>query len=196
MTPEGEMLRLFFALPLDEAATCLSGVREELGRFPRILRTVAPEHYHVTLKFLGDTHVETMRRIVEVFLSLDLGPAGPLPFAMEGLGAFPGLSSPRVIWCGLRLDAQALGMVRSPIEDLCGDHGFAAESRLFRPHLTLARLRRDAGAPGGLTEYLSSRRNARFGESVFNRIVLFRSDLDRKGPRYTVLAERALGENC
>ncbi len=196
MTPTEGPLRLFFALPIGEAGDCLAGVREELARFPRILRPVAPDHYHVTLKFLGDTPGETTRRIIDGFLSLDLVAVPPLPFLMEGLGAFPGTSAPRVIWCGLRVDPQAMEKIRAPMEDLCASHGFAAETRAFRPHLTMARLRRGARVPGSLGDYLSSRRDARYGESVFDRVVLFRSDLDRTGPRYTVLAERTLGRSC
>lgn len=196
MTPTEGSLRLFFALPLGEAGDCLASVREELARFPRILRPVAPDHYHVTLKFLGDTPGETTRRIIDGFLSIYLDAIPPLPFIMEGLGAFPGSSAPRVIWCGLRVDHQALEKIRAPIEELCVSHGFAAETRPFRPHLTMARMRRGAGATDSLGNYLSSRRDARYGESVFDRITLFRSDLERTGPRYTVLAERTLGSSC
>lgn len=193
MTHGGKSLRLFFALPLGEAGGFLRVVREDLACFPRILRAVAPENYHLTLKFLGDTADETRRSLVDGFHSLDLGSLPPLPFILEGLGAFPGSASPRVIWCGLTLDAAALEKIRSPIEALCYSHGFADETRPFRPHLTLARLRRNAKPPGELAAYLSSRKDTRYGESVFDRIVLFRSDLDRQGPRYSVLAERALG---
>ena len=87
-------------------------------------------------------------------------------------------------------------MVRSPVESLCASLGFPVEERPFRPHLTLARLRRDAKAPAALTAYLSEAAHARYGEGLFDRIVLFRSDLERGGPRHTVLAERALGDGC
>jgi RNA 2',3'-cyclic 3'-phosphodiesterase len=191
MTNETGKARLFFALPAGGIADCLRPVREELGRFQREIKSVAPENYHITLKFLGETGEETFRRITEDFRAL-APVVPPVPFTLKGLGGFPGVRNARVLWCGLDLDREAVNSLQGAIEALSERHGFARETRSFEPHLTLARMKREMKMPHALAEYFLENSETVFGESGFTRIVLFRSELRRDGPLYTEAAEIAL----
>jgi len=192
MTSDMSRMRLFFALPADGADGPLRPVHERLAAFPRLLKPVTPGLYHITLKFLGETDAEVCRRLREAVRKLDPGIAAQ-PYAMKGLGAFPGLRRPRVIWCGLDLDAGALARLQRSIEELCAVHGFKNESRQFTPHLTLARVRTDARLPEELTRFMTENGATVYGESRVERIVLFKSELRREGPVYTALEEIRLG---
>jgi RNA 2',3'-cyclic 3'-phosphodiesterase len=192
MTSDRSRMRLFFALPADGAGGPLRQVHEQLAAFPRLLKPVAPGQYHITLKFLGETDTDICRRLSEDVRKLDPGVTAQ-PYAMKGLGAFPGIRRPRVIWCGLDLDVEALMRIQRSIEELCAAHGFNKEPRPFTPHLTLARVRVDARLPEELTRFMTENAATPYGESRFDRIVLFKSELRREGPVYTALEELRLG---
>jgi RNA 2',3'-cyclic 3'-phosphodiesterase len=181
-------IRLFFALPAPGAALPLLQVRERLAAYGRLLKAVAPGQYHITLKFLGETDTGTCRRLREDFRAYDPG-IGEQPFTLRGLGAFPNIRHPRVLWCGLDLDRDPVARVQRSIEELAARHGFPVESRPFAPHLTLARVRGEGAAPGELCRFLDENRVTAYGESRFDRIVLYRSELGKEGPAYTALEE-------
>ncbi len=191
MSDESSM-RLFFALPADGAGELLRTVNERLAAFPRLLKPVAPGHYHITLKFLGETNAEVCRCLRDDIRKLGTVIAVQ-PYALKGLGAFPGMKRPRVLWCGLDLDVEALTRARRSIEELTSGHGFQKEDRPFAPHLTLARVRGEAKLPEELSRYFIENTATVYGESKFDRIVLFKSELRREGPVYTALEEIRLG---
>lgn len=191
MTNETGMIRLFFALPCNDVQDVLRPVYGILSAYPRVLKTVPPENYHITLKFLGETKQETFRSLRHDFRRLGIDYAS-VPYTLRGLGAFPDVRRARVLWCGLDVDGSRISLIQNAIEALCAPYGFKKENRAFQPHLTLARAKRDMKVPASITEYINANRDAVFGESTFKRIVLFKSDLRREGPVYTPVEERQL----
>jgi 2'-5' RNA ligase len=74
------------------------------------------------------------------------------------------------------------------VDDRFAAHGVAREERAFRPHITLARLRRPHDARRWLHE-----ERARFsGTCVLTSLTLYRSDLGREGAVHTPLARFTL----
>ncbi len=184
-------VRLFFAMPAEGLRESLMPVHEQLSGFRQSVKTVEPENYHVTLKFLGETNRDILGSLIADFNALDPGiPA--LPFTLRGLGAFPDLRRARVLWCGLDLDLAIMERAISLIEDLSERHGFKKEFRPFQPHLTLARVRKEMKLPPQCADYIAAQKNTIFGSSRFDRIVLFKSELRREGPLYTALEEKLL----
>lgn len=186
-------MRLFVAINLPER------LRRELGGILRPLREgdlpsrwVAPEQYHLTMKFIGETTAErrdeardTLRRIV--------GAYRPFEARLEGLGAFPSLRRPRVIWVGIDPSAQ----LRALKHDL--EHGFAQlgverETRAFRPHVTVGRADSDASA--GAFRALERLAGELELDETFDveSVELMRSRLRPDGPVYTVEDRAPLGE--
>ena len=191
MTIESGMTRLFFALPCDFIQDFLRPVYERLNTFPRALKAVEPENYHITLKFLGETKQEIFQLLRKDFLRFDID-AAVVPYTLRGLGAFPDARRARVIWCGLDIDGASICMIQNAIEELSEKHGFKRENRAFQPHLTLARTRKDLNIPPSLVDYVTANRDTVFCKSMFNRIVLYKSDLRKDGPVYTAMEERQL----
>lgn len=189
---DGSRIRLFFALPAEAASEALRPVHARLAAFPRLIKPVAPGQYHITLKFLGETDTDACRRLRDDARKL-APPVAAQPYALKGLGAFPNIRRPRVLWCGLDLDVAALSRLQGSIEELCAGYGFKREARSFSPHLTLARVRGDATIPGELSRFFAENSATVYGESRFDRIVLFKSELRREGPVYTALEEIRLG---
>lgn len=156
----------------------------------RGVRWTRPEGWHLTLMFLGeigpdevDVACETSRRVASQ--------AKPFVARVGGWGAFPSDERPKVLWAGLVTGADELsGLAASLRRELVGA-GFAAESRPFHPHLTLARVN-DAREGSRLVGALRKRKLDAQAFGV-DRLVVFRSELGRGGARYTPLEECPLG---
>ena len=190
-----ESVRAFVAVELPpEVTEVLAGLvaalrREELPS----LRLVDPQNVHLTLKFLGQVPTA---RLEEVAGALDRTVQSRPPFAVEflGLGGFPNLRSPRVLWVGLEDSTGALQGLAGAVEEVLAPLGFPPEARGFTPHVTLARLRQDARP--------AERRRA--GESLarlsgqeravlpVDAVSLIRSLLRPQGAQYTRLHHAAL----
>jgi RNA 2',3'-cyclic 3'-phosphodiesterase len=188
MSEGGRPLRLFFALIADKVQEPLAEVYSYLNKFPHALKTVAPQNYHITLKFLGETGIDTYKKLRDDFARLTLK-AGPIGFKLQGLGGFPDEKRARVIWCGLITDLTGVRTIYERIENVSEKHGFKKEGREFTPHYTLARTRRDRKLPNEIIRFLSENKHTFYGESHFRSIVLFKSELGTQGSRYTALEE-------
>ena len=70
------------------------------------IRWVKPETIHITLKFCGEIPEETARALSSL-LDKEL-PRGTFELAARGVGGFPKLSAPRVVWTGITGDTEKL----------------------------------------------------------------------------------------
>jgi 2'-5' RNA ligase len=106
------------------------------------VRWVREEGLHLTLKFLGEVAAE---REAELVAALGRAAAGarPLSLVVRGLGVFPDVRRPRVVWLGVEGEP-ALELLQHRVEQEFGPLGFPPEGRPFRPHLTLGRAARGA----------------------------------------------------
>jgi len=187
------MLRAFVAVALaPDVVDRLTGLVGELKKCGADVRWVRPEGMHLTLRFLGDIEegcvgelLEGLARGVSSLPSLRLGTAG--------LGAFPSLKRPRVIWVGCR--GEGLGALAAATEKSISELGFPREERPFRPHVTLGRVR--SGRNWKSLEGLLDRRlDCEFGESKVCEVILFRSELTRDGARYSRLGSVRLAADA
>ena len=147
---------------------------------------VAPPNLHLTLKFLGELPPEALEQVKE---ALPEAVAGATPFSLHfyGLGAFPGMVRPRVLWVGVDEGGQAAQALQARVQAALTRRGFAREERPFSAHLTLGRVRE----PRGLAQLQQAMaRDARmdFGRLEVRALSLMRSDLSPAGSRYTELA--------
>ncbi len=133
-------MRLFAALPLaEEARREVAGLLGRLRERNLPVRWVGDEGLHLTLKFYGEVPGERLEVIQEAVRSAGEG-AAPLPLRLADLGAFPGLSRPRVLWIGIEAPP-ALEILQDRLERRSEAIGFPPEGAPFRPHLTLGRVR-------------------------------------------------------
>jgi 2'-5' RNA ligase len=175
------MERLFLAVPLTEEAR--REVEAGLEPIARDLpgRSVKPENWHLTLRFLGDTAPEQRDRLVRELEGTCLGPAFSLEFG--GLGAFPRAERARVLWLGVEQGATELTKLARSVESAAHRAGFAAETKPFRAHLTLNRIQ-----PPRSVAALPAGRPRLAVQMQVHEVVLFRSHLGRGPTRYEDLA--------
>jgi len=191
-----EQIRSFVAIELPgEARKGLASLRRELEREEHgFVKWVDPGGVHLTLKFLGNI---PSRRVTEITEAMKKAAQGLSPFLLEisGLGAFPSLKQPRVVWVGVGGELDKLSTLQQNIDSALATLGFAREERPFVPHLTVARVREGASAS----------ERAKFGELVgsvafegryrvdVDAIRLMRSQLTPAGAIYTCLSAVGLG---
>jgi 2'-5' RNA ligase len=176
-------LRAFFAWEVPAAAKAtLGALAAELRARPDGdgVRWVRSESYHVTLRFLGSVDATVVPALVEAVQN-ELAAAKPFEVVLGAPHAFPSAKRPRVVVLAVEPEAP-LAALAERIEAGVVAAGLPAERRRFRAHLTLGRVR-SRRLPALSAEPLAS------GPLDVREVVLFRSDLDRDGSRYTPLAQ-------
>ena len=136
------MLRLFTAVELPppvrhQLAELIAALSAALPRGS--VRWVRAEGIHLTLKFYGEVSGDKLPGLQAVVKSAAAG-VGPLALEMNGLGTFPNLARPRVIWAGLAGEVDRLKALQRDVDDASRPLGFEPEARGFTPHLTLGRV--------------------------------------------------------
>lgn len=182
--PAGEgTVRTFVALPLPGTERfALAALIVELGRDLWGMKWVEEENLHLTLGFLGEVEGT---RVAAIGGAMRAALAGSSAFRarLEGIGAFPRLDRPRVVWVGFAEGADEIaalaGRVRGAMEGL----GIAPDPKPFTAHVTLGRLRRDAHAPPLLCRRLET---LRYDGAAFRvcEAHLMKSRLTPGGPIY------------
>jgi 2'-5' RNA ligase len=152
---------------------------------------VNPEKIHLTLKFFGGIEES---RIDPIFKAIEEPIRNTALFSLKvrGVGAFPHLKNPRVIWMGLVDEREALISLQKQIETQLEKIGFQPEDRPFHPHLTLGRMKSSRGKEE-LVERMEEHKEEEFGDIPVERVTLFQSDLRPSGPVYTSLGDVKLG---
>lgn len=183
-----EKVRTFIAIRL------LEKTRHRLGKVGKKLlasgvdvKWVPEGNFHITLKFLGDVESD---RIKEIAASVESAIEGIARFdvSMRGVGAFPRISRPSVIWVGIDSGGEELKLLAERVESALEQLGFTREDRPFSPHITIGRVK----SPKGL-EKLRAAIEDMCGENVdsftVHSVAVMKSDLRPSGPIYTAVAE-------
>lgn len=180
-------MRLFIALHLpDHVRGALAAAQERLRRGNPPVRWTDATNIHLTLQFLGETGAALVPALVAGLADLHVP---PIRLTLSGLGAFPGLQRPRVIWAGVAGDLAALDRLRAAVFALTTPLGFAPETRPFTPHLTLGRLRDDA-RPEAIRALAAALRSAEPPPALAweaGRPILYQSILKPEGAVYIAL---------
>jgi len=185
------MTRAFVALGLDAPTReAVTAQIERLRPLSRAIAWVPPPNLHLTLKFLGEQSDAGIAHAVD---ALEEAAGGRAPFAitLHGLGAFPGMERPRILWVGVAEGALDVRALQSRVEIALQSRAFAGDSRPWHPHLTIGRVfdprrwRRDSGL--ALREAIAHAAAMGFGTLPVARIALMRSDLSPAGARYSEL---------
>ncbi len=132
------MPRLFLAVELpDETKEQLCKLRTDIPG----ARWVPANQLHLTLAFLGDVDVESMKRLVEKLADLRC-PAFSL--CLAEFGCFPNRKRPRVAWIGIRPEPLLMSLA-DRVREVVLSCEIPQEDRPFSPHITLARIKQAAG---------------------------------------------------
>jgi RNA 2',3'-cyclic 3'-phosphodiesterase len=182
-----ERIRSFIAFDLEsqEVITKLTYVQKLLVETGADLSPVAPQNIHVTIRFLGDISPAMVDKIHESLKNIKFI---PFNIQIKGMGIFPNLNYPRVVWAAMTEGTEQLKSIFSQLEPQIRALGFAADQYGFSPHLTIARVR-SAKNKQNLAEFITKKAYYEFGTIRAECLRLKRSQLSPKGPTYSTLRE-------
>lgn len=186
-----EMVRSFLALEISEAARDWI---EERGREMKRdmkgnIRWVKRDALHITLHFFGKIPRQAIEKVGEI-----LGPLTreypPFLLRMKGIGAFPNLRNPRVLWAGVEdmTETRKLKDFHEAMRASLAKAGFAVEKRPFTPHVTIGRVKKFTKFSGKNFHDLPECPLFSVADLTF-----FQSDLTPKGPIYQPLNRFSFG---
>jgi len=146
-----------------------------------------PQNLHITLQFIGEVDRPTLFELLKTAQEV-ASTFRPFKITYKGLGVFPHLRRPRILWVGvdsgsgpLKRLAKAVEVANSRIKNIRPD------TKPFHPHVTICRMRRVDERK--LRFFLRKYQNFIFGEEEVNRIAVIKSTLTPEGPIYSLIEE-------
>jgi 2'-5' RNA ligase len=169
------MIRLFAAAPIPpDIAEGL--VRRQHGLSEA--RWVAPENFHITLRFAGDVPETTAE---DLDSELERLASEPLDLVLDGVGAFGEGRAIHAVWAGVA-DNPALMRLAQSCESAARRAGLPAETRVYRPHVTLAYLRKPD--PVAVAGWIQANNLLKSPSFRVGRFGLYSSHASKGGSRY------------
>ncbi len=182
-----EFVRAFLAFEIDSAEVKkrLTDMQAAAARTGADLKLVEPENIHITIRFLGDI---TLQMAEKVFVEMQETRFKPFPVQLMGLGVFPSLNFPRVLWAGIAIGAEQLGNIFRQLEPRLQALGLTPDRNPFSPHITIARVR-SAQNKVQLADFVAKNAKYDFGSFEARCLRLKKSELTPRGPIYSTLKE-------
>ena len=183
--PESIRSFLSFDLEKETVRKRLASVQKLLAQTGADLKLVDPRNIHITIRFLGDI---TPNMVEKIFREMQKIKFKSFDTQIKGLGAFPDVRYPRVVWAGLTEGADQLKTIFNNLEPGLRSLGFSPDRKGFSPHLTIARVKSGKNK-AQLADFIAKNANYDFGTIKAENLRLKRSDLTPKGPIYSTLKE-------
>ena len=180
-------VRCFLAFDIEDTIVLkkLISVQRLLTNTGAPLKIVKPENIHITMKFLGNISMNSIKKISNnlqevTFVSFNA--------ELKGIGVFPKISRPKVIWAGITNGLEAIVKIFDQIESILKKLGLSTDVKKFSPHLTLARIKSPKNKEQ-LINLVKSNSNYNIGNITIKSLKLKKSDLSPIGPIYTTLKQ-------
>jgi 2'-5' RNA ligase len=182
-----EQIRSFIAFDLENESVLnrLSAAQKLVVETGADLRLVDPKNIHVTIRFLGEISPGMVEKVYEAMKKVNFA---PFTIKICGLGVFPSINYPRVVWAGMTDGVEQLKSIFSQLEPQIRALGFAADAYGFSPHLTIARVKSGANKQH-LAELVTKKADYEFGAIKAECLRLKKSQLSPKGPAYSTIKE-------
>jgi len=183
-----ERIRAFIAINIDkpEIIRRIVGVQKEIENINAAkMKPVEPQNLHYTIRFLGNITSEQVEEIYQILQEIDFI---PFQLVVKGIGAFPSIGRPRVIWVGAGEGSEHVINIYNHIEKGLKKLGFKPEGKKYIPHCTIFRVK-FIKKKLLLSKKLMELTNIMLGNMEVRSVKLVRSQLTPKGPIYTTLKE-------
>ena len=185
-------MRTFVALNLSpETRAAMYAAAEPLrAALDRAVSWTREPALHLTLKFLGERPEAFVSRLGAGLrnASRDLSAC---QLDIGGVGAFPSLRRPRVLWISIATNSELAGLYQR-VESVCAALGAPHETRSFHPHVTLGRVRH--GARVNVDAVAEAATAVQVGrQERVSTVDVMESVLGQGGARYRVVEAVPLG---
>jgi len=174
-------IRSFIAIDIEdpEVISKILSIQEEICSSSAKLKPVERENLHLTLKFLGEVEESKLGHVMNIMDDI-LKKFPQFRMKLKGVGAFPTINRPNVVWIGAEEGREAFVRVASELDRALSKMGFQREKGI-EPHLTIARVK---GPIGNLPEIIRKLSDIEIGYIDVREVKLKKSTLTPKGPIY------------
>ena len=180
-----ETPRCFLAFDLEnnEILRKLVNVQKLIFKTGANLKIIKQQNLHLTLRFLGNITNDLIEKVSTKMQKIDFN---PFSIELKGIGVFPNLYSPRVIWVGITEGTKKMNKIFDQIEVQLRQLAFKPDYKGFSPHLTLARVKYGKNNDQ-LTTFIKNHVEYNIGSINLNCIKLKKSELTPTGPIYATI---------
>lgn len=177
--------RVFLAIELSETIKQkIHLLKNELIELNNGLKFVEARNQHLTLVFFGEQTIQQVGKIIESLSGLS---EKKFELTAAGIGCFPSLDNPRVLWAGM--DSSELTELQKKIEEKLS----LKIEKEFIGHATIARIKQlNQTQTDILREFVKKHEKDFFGKQSVEEIFLLESKLTKDGPVYAKLFEKKL----
>ncbi len=181
-------IRAFIAVEIEnpQVLSELIRVRDALVETGADLKPVEDENIHLTIRFLGNISTITLEAIKRILSQVPDVVGGRFEMYVKGVGAFPNINRPRVVWAGVIEGVEQLAKIRRFIdEQIQRERLFDVhrDQHEFSPHITIARVRSGRNI-AKLCQLIMQYSDYEFGRTPVSEIKLKQSILTPRGPIY------------
>jgi len=181
-------MRLFVGIDLpDYLKETLVKFQDELQRQGVKAFWKAQDNFHLTLEFLGEVEPGNVS-VIHNDLIKAAAQSKSFLLKVVGLGAFPSLLRPRVLWTGIRGNIIELNKLQARIHRELSESGITLENRAFKSHITLA------SRPELLKINLANYKEKEFGDFTVPEFALIESKVIRGKRVYTAIEKVKLSD--
>ena len=175
-------MRVFVAIEISKTQ-----ILENIKKFQENVKIDAKptrtDQIHFTLQFLGEVDEILCEKIKNALNEISFS---EFEISLNGVGGFPNLKNPRVIWIGIEKNgAEKLISLAKKVEMKLISLGFEQDKK-FKPHLTVFRVKKRIG---DVSSIMKDFETTNFGAEIVSKIKLMKSVLSPKGPEYSDLLE-------
>lgn len=135
-----EYIRTFIAIEIEnrDVLSKITSIRDQITATGADIKPVEDENIHITLRFLGEIPPGLVREICNSIRGVKYP---VFRIRVNGIGVFPDINRPRVIWIGVSEGGDRLRELHRLIEDIIRKLGIPPEREEFTPHITIARVK-------------------------------------------------------
>jgi 2'-5' RNA ligase len=186
-------VRAFIAIALPENIIVFLGkLQDQLKTGGLPMKWTRPENIHLTLKFLGDISESTVPAVADI-IAETVRAYSPITLSAGGIGVFPGIRRPMVLWTGIAGQTDVLAALQRDLDTRLHERlGVAPEKRRFTGHLTLGRVK-GKPEPDRFIDVMEKFGKLETDMFTADAVHLFRSRLLPSGPVYTRITGAILG---
>jgi 2'-5' RNA ligase len=187
-----EPIRAFISIePPDDLRAQIVAVQKELHLSVKsdLIKWAKPEQLHLTLRFIGAVPEPDAKKILKCIKSACVMHQ-PFHLHVGGLGCFPNVLKPAVLWVGVQGDTTSLKQLVHQINHEISSVAEAADLQAFFPHVTIARIK-EAPLPKlkKLGEALAKQPIHLHGCWDVSRVRLMKSVIKKTGATHELLGE-------
>jgi 2'-5' RNA ligase len=180
-----ETIRCFLAFDIenDEVLRKLVNIQKLLLNTGAALKIVKSENIHITMRFLGNISSNLIEKISNDLQWIDFN---SFSVKLNGLGVFPKINHPRVVWVGITKGSKELFNIFDQIEPILQKLGFSHDFKGFLPHLTIARVKSPKNKEQ-LINLVKNKSAYNIGVIRIKSLKLKKSNLSSVGPIYSTI---------